>query len=104
MDTFSIFDLVDLVLEESSMQSQLERGGVVRMDHGMHVEREWHARVAQIPDPIERFQPPLTVDHSTVVVFRPRMINLISTNVTQQLARPCAPSAAILKAGQIPPP
>ena len=30
--------------------------------YGMHVEREWHARVAQFQDPIDRFQPPATVD------------------------------------------
>jgi hypothetical protein len=40
------------------MQSQLERGSVVRMVHGMHIEREWHIRVAEFPDAIERFQAP----------------------------------------------
>ena len=53
-----LVDLVDLLLDEPPVQGRLQGRGVVGLQHGVHVEGERHAGVAEFPDPLGRVDPP----------------------------------------------
>lgn len=50
-------DLVDLLTQEMAVQLLLQSRCVVAEDHGVYVELEGDARIAQLADTIERFEP-----------------------------------------------
>ena len=65
-----LVDLVHLLLDESLVQGVLQRRGIFRGEHGMHVEREGHAGVAEFPDALGRVEPPGQADLVDVLAER----------------------------------
>lgn len=60
-------DLVDLLTQEMPMKLLLQSGCVVAEDHGVHVELEGHARIAQLTNTSKRLEPARHADLASKV-------------------------------------
>ena len=80
-----LIDLVDLLLDEPPVQGRLQGRGIVGLQHGVHVEGERHAGIAQFPDSFGGIDPSREPDLVDVLAERPEVGNNVDVALLRLL-------------------